>query len=168
MLYNQEEIQAEEDLRRKFLKKALDAGVQIVQLPCPEFTLYGAHRWGHVSEQFDNPFFRNHCRKILEPIMEQMEEYLTCGEFFEILGVVGVDGSPSCGVDYTCSADWYGAFDCNPRLPDMLGECKMVKRPAIFMQELIDMLKERGWEDQVTVRSLYAPEPDKCLDLIPE
>ncbi len=166
VLYNQEEIQQEENLRRKFLQKAIDAGVQIIQLPCPEFTLYGAHRWGHVSDQFDNPFFRNHCRRILEPIMEQMEEYLACGDRFEVLGVVGVDGSPSCGVDYTCSADWYGSFGCRTGLDEVLSECKMVPYPGIFMQVLISMIKERGWEDKVLVRSLYAPEPDKCLSMI--
>ena len=42
VLYNREDIDAEEKLRLQFLQKALDKGVQIVQLPCPEFTLYGA------------------------------------------------------------------------------------------------------------------------------
>ncbi|MBQ6126724.1 MAG: hypothetical protein IJI77_06875 [Erysipelotrichaceae bacterium] len=74
VLYNREDIDAEEKLRLQFLQKALDKGVQIVQLPCPEFTLYGAKRWGHVSDQFDNPFFRKHCRKILEPVIDQLKE----------------------------------------------------------------------------------------------
>ena len=67
-LYDKEEIESEEKLRREFLSKAIEKGIQIIQLPCPEFTLYGTCRWGHVSNQFDNPFFRNHCKKILEPI----------------------------------------------------------------------------------------------------
>ena len=60
VLYNQREIDAEEALRLKFVSTALNNGIQIIQLPCPEFTLYGSRRWGHVSNQFDNPFFRQH------------------------------------------------------------------------------------------------------------
>lgn len=167
VLYNQAEIDAEEQLRRRFVGRALETGVQLIQLPCPEFTLYGAHRWGHVSDQFDNPFFRDHCRRILEPVLQQMEEYLACGERFEVLGVVGVDGSPSCGVDYTCTADWYGSFDGRQGLDDTLASCQLVRRPGVFMRVLTEMLAERGWQDQVIVRSLFAPEPEKCMDLLP-
>ena len=88
VLYNQEEIDAEENLRIKFLNKAISNGIQIIQLPCPEFTLYGAKRWGHVSNQFDNTFFRKHCRKILEPIIDQLKEYLENEDFFEVLALL--------------------------------------------------------------------------------
>ena len=167
VLYNQAEIDAEEQLRRRFVGRALETGVQLIQLPCPEFTLYGAHRWGHVSDQFDNPFFRDHCRRILEPVLQQMEEYLACGERFEVLGVVGVDGSPSCGVDYTCTADWYGSFDGRQGLDDTLASCQLVRRSGVFMRVLTEMLAERGWQDRVIVRSLFAPEPEKCMGLLP-
>lgn len=56
--------------------KAVEQGIQLVQLPCPEFTLYGPKRWGHTREQFDNPFFREHCRKILSPVLTQMKAYM--------------------------------------------------------------------------------------------
>ena len=102
VLYNQTDMDAEENLRKKFMHKAIDQEVQIIQLPCPEFTLYGPKRWGHVSNQFDNTFFRDHCRKILAPCIQQLKEYLANEDWFEVLGIVGVDGSPSCGVDYTC------------------------------------------------------------------
>lgn len=49
VLYNQTDMDAEENLRKKFMHKAIDQEVQIIQLPCPEFTLYGPKRWGHVS-----------------------------------------------------------------------------------------------------------------------
>ena len=111
VLYNQEEMDAEEALRKKFMHLSIDRDIQLIQLPCPEFTLYGANRWGHVSNQFDNVFFRRHCRNILSPILDQLKEYLAHGERFEILGIVGIDGSPSCGVDYTCTGDWYGSFE---------------------------------------------------------
>jgi len=166
VLYNQEDIDAEEALRIRFLNKAVSNGVQLIQLPCPEFTLYGSQRWGHVSNQFDNVFFRNNCRAILKPILDQMKEYLKHGEMFEVLGVVGIDGSPSCGVDYTCEADWYGSFEGRKDLQEKLDTCKLVRKSGIFMQELMQMLKEEKLEDRIRVSSLFAAEPDKCLNMI--
>ena len=66
----------EEESRLEFVVKTVEQGIQLVQLPCPEFTLYGPGRWGHTREQFDNPFFREHCRKILSPVLTQMKAYM--------------------------------------------------------------------------------------------
>ena len=166
VLYNQEEIDAEENLRLQFLRKALDYGVQIIQLPCPEFTLYGAKRWGHVSDQFDNPFFRKHCREILGPVIDQLQEYLNNDDRFEVLGVVGIDGSPSCGVDYTCCGRCLGAFDGREDLEETLQSVHLNQGKGVFMDVFSEMLKENGLEDRVVMKSLFASEPDKCLDLI--
>ncbi|GAA6493224.1 MAG TPA: DUF523 domain-containing protein [Candidatus Bariatricus faecipullorum] len=166
VLYNQEEIQAEEDLRRKFMHKVIDSGVQLIQLPCPEFTLYGPRRWGHVSNQFDNVFFRDHCRKILTPVIQQLKEYLANEDMFEVVGFIGVDGSPSCGVDYTCYADWYGSFDGRSGLDETLASCRLGKGPGVLMAVLKEMLEEEGLSERVKVTSLYAPEPEKCLRLL--
>lgn len=166
VLYNQADIDAEEDLRVRFLTKAVQSGVQLVQLPCPEFTLYGSQRWGHVSNQFDNVFFRNHCRMILQPILDQMKEYLQHGEMFEVLGVFGIDGSPSCGVDYTCEANWFGSFEGRTGLQETLDSCVLVKKSGIFMQVLKDMIQEEQLQDKIKISSLFAPEPEKCLNMI--
>lgn len=166
VLYNQEEMDAEEALRKKFMHAAIDQDVHIIQLPCPEFTMYGPKRWGHVSNQFDNTFFRDHCHNILTPILQQMKEYVANDDWFEVLGIVGVDGSPSCGVDYTCVADWYGSFECRAGLSETLNECTLEKKPGIFMDVLREMLEEAGLADRVKMTSLFAPEPEKCLQLI--
>ncbi len=166
VMYDKEEMDAEEALRKEFMHKAIDNDIQLIQLPCPEFTLYGSRRWGHVSNQFDNIFFRKHCRKILEPVIDQLMEYLENEDMFEVLGFVGIDGSPSCGVDYTCCGNWYGSFGCRDDLGKTLSDCSMVKKPGVLMAVLMDMLKEAGVEDKVKVTSLFAPEPDKCLELI--
>ncbi|MBQ6478644.1 MAG: hypothetical protein IJI44_04660 [Erysipelotrichaceae bacterium] len=166
VLYNRKDIDAEEELRLRFMRKALDKGVQIVQLPCPEFTLYGAKRWGHVSDQFDNPFFRKHCRRILEPVIDQLKEYLSNKDRFEVLGIVGIDGSPSCGVDYTCYGECLGAFDGRSDLEDTLQGIRLDKGRGILMDVLQEMLKENGMAERIVMHSLFAPEPDKCLDLL--
>ncbi len=168
VMYNQEEIDAEEELRKKFMHLAIDNDIQIVQLPCPEYTLYGAKRWGHVSDQFDNVFFRKHCRRILEPIIDQLKEYLAHEDRFEVLGIVGIDGSPSCGVDYTCRANWFGSFEGRMNLEETLSSCSMSKEPGVLIKVLREMLQEEGLEERILITSLFAPEPEKCLNLLKE
>lgn len=165
VLYNKEEIESEEALRLKFLDEAIKKGIQIIQLPCPELTLYGLKRWGHVSDQFDNPFFRRHSKNILIPIIDQLKEYSNNDEI-EILGIVGIDGSPSCGVDYTCKADWYGSFDGRTDLEETLSKCSLVKANGIFIDELRKLLKEEGLLNKIKITSLYANEPEKCMDIL--
>lgn len=165
VMFNEDEINAEEKLRKEFLGKAISNDIQLVQLPCPEFTLYGAKRWGHVSNQFDNPFFRAHVRKILVPVIDQLEEYLSNDDSFEVLGFLGIDGSPSCGVDYTCYGDWYGSFEAREDLDKVISSCSFGKGEGILISVLKEMLKERGF-DKVKITALYANEPDKCLNMI--
>ena len=166
VLFEKDDIAEEEKLRLEFLRKATEQGVQLIQLPCPEFTLYGSCRWGHVSNQFDNPFFRDHCRNVLRPYIMQMKEYLAHPERFKILGVVGIDGSPSCGVDYTGTGGWHGSFSGRQDLPAVLASCKLSKKPGIFMDELAKILVEEGLAEAIKLTSLFAAEPDKCLDIL--
>lgn len=166
VLYNEEEIIAEDLLRKKFLKLAIEQDIQLIQLPCPEFTLYGSKRWGHVSDQFNNVFFRNHCKTILTPILQQLEEYLVTEDFFEVIGMVGVDGSPSCGVDYTCRGNWYGSFEGRENLEETLADCRLEKGSGVFISVLKEMLEAQGLANRVLITSLFAPEPEKCLTLV--
>lgn len=168
VLYNEEEINAEEALRKKFMRLAIENDIQLIQLPCPEFTLYGAKRWGHVSNQFDNVFFRNHCRKILNPIILQLQEYLSNEDFFEVLGIVGIDGSPSCGVDYTCYGNWYGSFEGRENLKETLDDCRLEKGSGVMISVLKEMLEEQNLDKKILITSLFASEPEKCINLINE
>ena len=74
--FKEESIRAEEALRQDILKEAIGSGIQILQLPCPEFIMYGPCRWGHTWEQFDNIFYRSRCRELLEPVILQLKEYV--------------------------------------------------------------------------------------------
>lgn len=166
VLYNQEEIDSEENLRLKFLKEAIEKDVQFIQLPCPEFTLYGANRWGHVSDQFDNPFFRKHCHNLLNPILDEIEEYINHPDRFRVLGIIGIDGSPSCGVDYTCTGNCYGSFEGRKDLDKTLSDICLANKNGIFIDELKKLLEER--KIKLPVIGLFADEPDKCLNLLRE
>lgn len=163
VMYEEGDMAREESLRRSFLTKALEMGVQIIQLPCPEFTLYGANRWGHTKNQFDNPFFTEHCRKILKPVVAQLKEYIRNPEKFNVLGIVGIDGSPSCGVEYTCLGDWGGNLSGRDDLEDKINSAALIKGSGVFVEVLLQILKEEGIGADIT--GLYSEEPDRVMRL---
>ena len=163
VMYNEAEMAAEEDLRRRFVSKAVSQGVQLIQLPCPEFIMYGSRRWGHVSEQFDTPYFRNQCRKLLEDYLLQIREYLS-NDRFRILGIVGIDGSPSCGVDYTCYGNWGGNLSDRDDLNACIATSRLGTGRGILMDEFAKLLKEQGLD--VPMVGLFADEPEKIMGLL--
>ena len=73
--------------------------VGIIQMPCPELTYAGLLRPSQTKEQYDTPAFRRHCRQIASSTADQVEEYVRNG--FKVLAILGVEGSPTCGVEET-------------------------------------------------------------------
>lgn len=117
--------------------------IGIIQLPCPEMAVYGIKRWGHVKDQFDYKFFKDTCRDLLSPIMNQLESYTNSG--YNLVGCIGIDGSPSCGVNLTCrSKDWRGEMSMKPDLESILSNVEMVNEKGVFMEVLENALNEIG------------------------
>ncbi|MDX9917618.1 MAG: hypothetical protein RBT15_06315 [Gudongella sp.] len=112
----------------------------VMQLPCPEMIVYGIKRWGHVKEQFDTLFYRENCREMLKPIVWQLKSYIDTG--YEIVGVIGIDGSPSCGVNFTCSGDWEGDSSSKDDLDHKIKDLKEIEAPGVFMEEFQKYLSE--------------------------
>ena len=156
--FHQQEYEEERALREQALKALRENGVGLVQLPCPEFTMYGALRWGHVKEQFDNPFFRAHCRKLLAPIVAQLLEYTAHPERFHLFGVLGVDGSPSCGVKKTCTGDWGGELYCAGQTQRPLNPAREAKGQGVLIEELMALLQEHDLS--LPILSLQEVTPD--------
>ena len=71
----------------------------IIQMPCPELTYAGLLRPSQTRQQYDTPAFRKHCRQIASSTADQVEEYARNG--FKVLAILGVEGSPTCGVEET-------------------------------------------------------------------
>ena len=71
-----------------------EEGLGVVQLPCPEFTYLGLERPSMTYEEYDHEGYRQHCKKILLPIIEQIKEYTRCE--YHITGILGIQSSPSC------------------------------------------------------------------------
>lgn len=141
--YGEKKITNEEIARREFVKLSLEKDICIIQLPCPEFNIYGANRWGHTKDQFNNTFFKDNCKKMLESYILQLEEYLNETDKFEVLGIVGIEGSPSCGVNLTCEGKWGGEMSSRSNLQEVIKSINMTKEKGIFMEILEKMLIDR-------------------------
>ena len=117
------------------VNRYLQAGAGIVQLPCPETTYLGGKRWGMTKEQYDTPFYRRHCRQLLAPYVEQLLDYHRNG--CRIEAIVGIDGSPSCGVHVTCEGYCGGMLDPqHPQTP------RATAGRGVFIEELLRLLEE--------------------------
>ena len=117
----------------------MQQGIGFIQLPCPEMTLYGMKRWGHVKEQFDNPFYRKHCKSIFEPYVEQIKEYMQ--NDYEIVGLIGIDRSPSCGINQTCSGNWCGEINNEEEYLKKVKTLKTVNSQGVFIEEIQKVLQ---------------------------
>lgn len=144
---DESELAAEYEAKEKLLKLVIQQNIQLFQLPCPEFIMYGSRRWGHVKNQFTHPHFRKECKEMLEPILMQIEEYLTYPEDFQIVGIVSVEGSPSCGYGLTCVGEWGGELATEAEeLLAVQRTCKAAEEPGVLMQILEEELKKRAMD----------------------
>lgn len=124
------------------IKNLMDMGVGIIQLPCPETIIYGTNRWGQVYEQFDNNFYRKISRSILAPIVDEIEDYINDG--IKFVGFIGIDGSPSCGVNLTCSSKKYkGELLDDKSIQDYKSSVEMISSQGVFVEELEKLLEEK-------------------------
>ena len=101
---------------RELLRVVLNAQVGIVQLPCPELCCLGLDRGGpqggerpvvventRIRRAMGQPEAAARLRELTDQIVGQVGEYRKHG--FAVLGIVGVDRSPCCGVNTTSDQD---------------------------------------------------------------
>lgn len=125
-------------------KALIDGDIGLIQLPCPEFTYLGAKRWGMTKEQYDTIGYRKHCRALAEGVVEQLVEHRAAGA--QIVEIIGVDGSPSCGVFRTCAGFQGGEIS---RLEELgaLPQARNEQGRGVFMEELVALLSQHGLSD---------------------
>jgi len=105
----------------------------LIQLPCPEAGILGLDRWAVTKNQIDIPSYRRYCRETFLHQADLIEQFAKKGYEIE---VVGVEGSPSCGIvstttGYTGGEIWHQDHD---HVPGM----------GVFMEEVTEELKRRG------------------------
>ena len=71
------------------------------------------------------------------------EKYAAVPDRFRILGIVSVEGSPSCGSRLTCRGDWGGELDLRDSGITDKG-VRMTEEAGVFMDEIVKMLGEYG------------------------
>jgi Predicted secreted protein len=98
------------------IRALMDAQVGIVQMPCPELCCLGLDRGNIYGAEspllIENTRIRREMLKepasarlamLVDQVMLQIDEYNKHG--FTILGIVGINRSPSCGVETTSDND---------------------------------------------------------------
>ena len=115
----------------------LNEDVGIIQLPCPELCCLGIDR-GNVNGAEDDVVVENtrirkemqskdtniKLQRLVDYVMLQIFEYHKYG--FKIVGIIGANRSPNCGVDSTS--------DCNAE----------IEGKGVFMVELSKRIKDAG------------------------
>jgi predicted secreted protein len=110
----------------------------IFQLPCPEMYAAGINRWGQVKEQYMNSGFKRSFLKAVHYTIECIEDYVNHG--YQIV-IIGMEGSPSCGIKITESnPSWGGTVD------NLNGEkLSLISARGYFMDLLNEEISARGW-----------------------
>ena len=104
-----------------------------IQLPCPEALYLGLERWAVTRNQLDVSQFRRFCRLLIVQYADLLQMLAKEGTQVRI---VGMAGSPSCGVASTSSCYTGGRVrEC---------EHEHVSGRGIFMEELMGELERRG------------------------
>lgn len=81
---------------KKILDFFLDKNISVIQLPCPEFTAMGYMRNPQGRMQYNNIFFRKHCKEELENYVDMICELKENNN--TPLCYIGVQGSPTCSI----------------------------------------------------------------------
>ncbi|MDD5768116.1 MAG: hypothetical protein PHW55_05960 [Methanothrix sp.] len=105
----------------------------LIQLLCPEAGHLGLDRWAVTKNQIDIPSYRRYCREIFLHHADLIEHFSKKGYEIE---VVGVEGSPSCGINSTTSGYTGGKI----RYQDH----DHVSGTGVFMEEVAKELERRG------------------------
>ena len=115
------------------LSQLADAGIGIVQLPCPEHEHLGPLRpvGSDTVEQYDTHQYREICSRIAEHAASKARSYQKAG--YRVVCVLGVEGSPSCSVSRS------------PHLGGASGP-HLVAGMGIFARALFDSFKSHGVE----------------------
>ncbi len=123
-------------------------GCGLFQLPCPETTYLGMNRWGMTREQYDHRSYRVHCRNILESPLAQLTAFKQAG--YEFVGLVGMDGSPNCGVNMTCEGYTGGEIAAPEEIERQIEALQLVPGKGVFMAELLELLHQVGIQPELS------------------
>lgn len=85
-------------LSQELTNYLMEKHVGIIQYPCPETTAMGLQRNPQGRQQYDNIFFRNHCKELLKIPMLMVKEFIKNG--YRLTAFIGLENSPTCGIHW--------------------------------------------------------------------
>lgn len=121
----------------ELVKKLVDYGYGLIQLPCPEAIYLGLKRWWHSREQLDVELYKSSMSKILESHVMLLRELARDGCRYVL---IGIHGSPSCAaVKTTSNRSWEG----EPRIDKYPASVK-IDQPGVFIEVLYELIDRYG------------------------
>lgn len=112
-----------------FIEYCIKNNYGIVPIDCPELEFEPLIRDPANKEHYDTKEARNISRKIGEKVIRQVRVYLN--NDYEVIGVIGVEGSPTCGVVRT-------------HITSSNNQTIKVKESGIFFEEFIKLLEKEN------------------------
>ena len=85
-------------LSHELMNYLMEKKVGIIQYPCPETTAMGLKRNPQGRQQYDNIFFRDHCKELLKVPMLMVSEFIRSK--YRLVGFIGLENSPTCGIHW--------------------------------------------------------------------
>jgi predicted secreted protein len=116
-------------MHNQLLDYIQQAQIGIIQITCPETYCLGLGRFD-VRVGLEHPAGMERLQRIIDDLIFTIKEYQFQG--MEVVGIIGKEGSPSCGVSQT----WYNETGHGP------GE-------GVFIRELKKKLKDNDLDIQV-------------------
>jgi predicted secreted protein len=135
---------------KPIIRFCMDNDLGMAQMPCPELLVTGLGRdrdepeVDYLKTALEMPVSRQRIRKLAEQVVFEMKEYRFQG--FQMIAVIGNNGSPSCGVERTSFPD-----------PDQ----RFGPGRGVFIQELQALMKLA--EIEVPFKGVDDEEPDEAL-----
>ena len=85
-------------LTHELMNFLIERKVGIIQYPCPETTAMGLMRNPQGRQQYDNIFFRQHCKELLRIPLLMVSEFIKNN--YRLLCYIGLANSPTCGIHW--------------------------------------------------------------------
>ena len=85
-------------LSQEIMNYLMEKHVGIIQYLCPETSAMGLMRNPQGRQQYDNIFFRNHCKELLKTPMLMVKEFIKNN--YRLTCFLGLENSPTCGIHW--------------------------------------------------------------------
>ncbi|MGC9323401.1 MAG: hypothetical protein ACP5G0_01510 [Desulfomonilia bacterium] len=136
-------------LSLELMNYLLRKNIGIIQYSCPETTAMGLMRNPQGRQQYDNIFFRDHCKELLKVPLLMVKEFIK--NRYTLSCFIGLENSPTCGIHWgKHKVNKYGTESPNP-------EDRPGKDDPVLMGIMAEILSEEFLREGIDVPFLEFP-----------